>query len=204
MRVEISSELESGDPVLEIPWASRNQPRLKYVDLRKFPERISSLAECRSNPALVRLLQRVNLRGSTFRTAKCDFGTTSQLTYDEKRDFELPLKVGGYVDLVFERSDLHSRLEPHIRLAEKLEKSLAGCLLPALVDIVVRRCLFHKRRSWGYSITFFVYAYGTTRSNAKRDWGRALDSLGDALVKITPALLKMRPKRMDPRTKGAI
>ncbi|HLY60545.1 MAG TPA: hypothetical protein VKV95_07230 [Terriglobia bacterium] len=194
MRVEILSELEPGDSTLEIPWASPNRPLLRYVDLRRFPEKILSLAECRSNPPLARLLQRVNMPGSTFRTAKCDFEATTQLTDEEELDFQLPLKVGGYVDLVFERSDLHSRLDPHVRLARNLERSLAGCRLRAQMSIVVRRCLYHEDRKWGYSLTFFIYAYGATRSTAKRDWARALDKLGDALAKIAPQFPKKSAK----------
>ncbi|HEV2351357.1 MAG TPA: hypothetical protein VG028_16095 [Terriglobia bacterium] len=202
--MEIASELESGDATLEIPWASPNQPHLKYVDLRKFPEKFASLTECRNNPALARLLQRVNVRGSIFRTAKCDVWVSTKLAHDDKLDFQFPLKVSSYVDLVFERSDLRSRFEPHLRLAKKLERSLAGRHLPARIDIVVRRCLFHGNGHWGYSLTLFVHAYGATRSQAKEEWGRALVSLGDALLRIAPSFIKKRTKGLDPPKRGAI
>lgn len=204
MRVEIVSELDPGDPILEIPWASPDRPRLKYVDLRKFPEKIASLTECRNYPPLAQLLRRFNLPRSTFRTVKCDVWITTQLEEDEKLDFQLPLKVGSYVDFVFDRSYLHSRLEPHLRLGKMLEKLLADCRLQAQVEIVVRRCLFHKNGKWGYSLTLFVHAYGATRSEAKREWGRALDGLGDALRRAAPAIAKKRPKGLDRRTRGAI
>jgi hypothetical protein len=204
MRVEINSEVESGDPALEIPWASPRKRRLKYVDLNKHPEKIASLPECRNHPPLAQLLHRINSSGSAFRTAKCDVWVTAKLEEDEELDFQLPVKVGSYVDLVFERRDYRSHLEPHLRFAKKLEKSLAACRLPAQMDIVVRQCLFRENRKWGYSLTLFVHAYGATRSQAKEAWGCALDNLGNALLKISPSLIKNRAKRLDPRTRGAI
>jgi len=204
MRVEINSELEPGAPALEIPWASPHQPRLKYVDLRTCPEKIPSLPECRNHPSLAQLLYRINSAGSIFRTAKCDVWVTTKLEDDEKLDFGFPLKVGSYVDLVFERSDLRTRREPHIRLARKLEKALAACPLPAQMDIVLRRCLYHGSGKWGYSFTLFVHAYGAKRSQAKEVWSLALDSLGEALAGIASSFIKKRSKRLDPRTGGAL
>jgi hypothetical protein len=204
MPVEINSELRPGDPTLEIPWSSPNQPRLKYIDLSRLPGRIASLAECKRNPPMARLLRRLNRHGSIFRTAKCDVWDTTKLEEDEKLDFELPARAGGYVDMVFEQRDYQSRLAPHLRLAKELEKSLAHCRLLAQTNIVVRRCLFHENGKWGYSMTIFVYAYGATKSDARREWGRALDSLGAALQSTAVALVKKRTKPLDRRTDGAI
>lgn len=204
MQVEINSELEPGSPTLEIPWASPRLPRLKYVDLRKYPERVASLAECRSHPPLAPLLQKINLPASPFCTAKCDVWVTAKFEEDEDLDFQFPFKVGSYLDLFFEGAGLQSRLDPHLYLAKKLEKSLAGRRLAARMQIVVRRCLFHKNGKWGYSLTLFVDAYGTTKAQAKEEWGRVLNHLGDALMKIAPAFIKKRTKRLDLRTPGAI
>jgi hypothetical protein len=204
MRVEINSELESGNPTLEIPWAGPRLSRQKYVDLRKFPERIASLVECRHHPPLARLLQRLNLPGSIYRTAKCDVWITRKLEDDEKVDFGFQLKVGSYVDLVFERNDLQSRLETHVRLAQMLERSMADCPFLARMEIVVRRCLFHKNDRWGYSLTLFLHAYGATKSNARREWEGALDCLGEALLSLAPTFMKKRGKRLDPQTRGAV
>ena len=204
MRVEINSELESGDPALEIPWASPKQPRLKYVDLKKHPEKIASLPECRNHPPLAQFLHRINSSESAFHTAKCGVWVTAELEEDEGLDFQHPVKVASYVDLVFDRRDYRSRLKPHLRLAKELEKSLAVCRLPAQIDIVLRQCLFHENRKWGYSLTIFVHAYGSTRLQAKEAWGCALGNLGSALLKISPSLIKKSAKRLDPRTRGAI
>src|SRR5690242_17673622 len=204
MRVEINSELDQGDPALELPWASPKHPQLKYFDLKKFPGKIATLIEWRKHSSLVRLLHRINSNGSAFRTAKCDVWVTAKMEEDEKLDFLLPVKVGSYVDIVFERADQRACLAPHLRLAKRLEKSLAGCRLPVRVDIVLRRCLFHENRKWGYSLTLFVHAYGATRLQAKEAWGRALERLGEALVRAPLASTKKRPKRLDPRAGGAI
>lgn len=186
MRVEIIEELESGDPTLEIPWASTQDPHLRYIDLKLFPEKIESLKECRRYPPLAGLLRKVHGAGSVFRTTKCDVWTTTQLAEDERLDFGMPFKVGSYVDLVFERVRLNSRLQPQLRLGEKLGLFLRPCRVQAQTEVAVRRCLFHPKDRWGYYLTIFLHAYGATRSEAKKEWGRAIDSLGDALVKIGP------------------
>ena len=202
MRVEINTEL--GGAALEIPWASSGRPGLKYVDLRRHPEEISLLKECRNHPELAQLLRRLNFRQSVYRTVKCGVWGTARLEDEEKEDFRLPFKVAGYLDLVFRRPDFQSRIAYHLRLARKLEKSLAGLELPAQLSIVIRRCLFHQTGKWGYALTLFVHAYGGARRQASREWGRALNCLDKALKDAVPPVISNRRKRLDRRTAGAI
>ena len=186
MRVEIVQELESSDAKLEIPWASVADPEVRYIDLKKFPEQIARLEESRRFPSLGCLLRKIHAKGSGFRTAKCDAWTTTRLSADERLDFNLPYKVGGYLDLVFARAKLNSRLEPHAQLGRELEQLLRPCRVQAQVEIAVRRCLFHPKKRWGSYLTIFIHAYGATRSEPKKEWSRAVGCLGDALLQIGP------------------
>jgi hypothetical protein len=145
------------------------------------------LEECRRCPALADLLRNLNAPGSGFRTIKCDVWTTRRLSEDEKMDFNLPFKVGSYVDLVYDLARLNSRCEPLLRLAKKLEQLLRPCRVQAQAEMDVRHCLFHSRRRWGYSATIFVHGYGRSPMEAKREWSRAVEHLGKALSMIGPA-----------------
>jgi len=184
VRVEVIQELDAGDAALEIPWASSADARLRYVDLKKFPEEIPRLRECRRNGALAALLLGLHSPASPFRTAKCDVWTTTRQSEDERLDFKLPFKAGSYVDLLFDRVKLNSRLEPQLRLGRRLEQLMRPWRLHAQMEIAVRRCLFHPGERWGYYVTIFVHAYGSSRAEAKKEWNRAIGALSRALATI--------------------
>jgi hypothetical protein len=196
--VEIIQELEPDDPSLEIPWASPHNARLRFIDLEKFPKKLEHLEECRKYPPLASLLRQVNTAGSALRTAKCDVWSTTKLAEDERLDFDMRYKIGSYVDLVFDCHRLNAHLESQLRLGKKLEKLLSRCRIQAQIEIAVRRCLFHPKERWGYYLTIFVHAYGATRTQAKNEWSRAVDSLGDALSKIGPSFRQKSPKELKP------
>lgn len=202
MRVEVMKELEAGDAKLEVPWASPDDAGLRYFDLKEFPKTIERMKECRANPSLARLLQKLNARGSVFRTAKCDVWTTTRLTEDERLEFALPCKVSSYVDLILDRVRLNSRRDPQFQLAQKLAQRLACCPAQAQLDIAVRRCLFHPRERWGYYLTLFVHAYGATRPEAKQEWNHAIESLGEALAKIDTKFGFNPPRILREKTKA--
>jgi|SRR5579859_158637 len=187
-------ELEPDDPSLEIPWASPHNARLRFIDLKKFPQKVEFVKECRKYPPLTGLLRKINAAGSALRSAKCDVWSTTKLAEDERLDFDVRHKIGSYVDLVFDCNRLISHLESHLLLGEKLEKLLSRCRIRAQVEIAVRRCLFHPKERWGYYLTIFVHAYGATRTQAKKEWGRAVDCLGNALSKVGPSFRQKSPK----------
>lgn len=193
--METIQELEPDDPWLEIPWASPHNTLLRFIDLKKFPQKVEHLKECRKYPPLAGLLRKANAAGSALRSAKCDVWSTTKLAEDERLDFDVRHKIGSYVDLVFDGNRLGSHLESHLRLGEKLEKLLSRCRIQAQVEIAVRRCLFHPKERWGFYLTIFVHAYGATRTQAKREWGRAADCLGNALAKVGPGFRQKTPKR---------
>ena len=188
MRVEIVKEIDPGDETLEIPWANPEDPRLRYVELKTHPALITQLEECRRFPPLADFLRKVNSAESSFRTAKCDVWATTELTEDERLDFRLPFKMGSYVDLLFDRSEFNSALGDHLQLGEKLRQALATFHASAQVEVSVRRCLFHPEERWGYYLTLFTHAYGADPEEAAREWGRALNAMGEALARIDEIL----------------
>lgn len=195
MRIEIVQELDAGDNKLEIPWP---RPRRKpghprrarqptgstpsYVDLKKHPEKTAHLPECRNFPALTALLARINARGSRLQSAKCDVWTTTELAEDERLDFNLPFKTGSYVDVVFDRAKSRKSLAAHAGLAKRVQSHLGGFRVQGQMEIILRRCLFHPKEIWGYALTFFVHAYGWTRAEAKAEWSREIEVLGETLA----------------------
>lgn len=186
VRVDVIQELDSTDPTLEIPWASPTDPDLHYIDLRACPQQIDQLAECRKYPALAALLRQVNAADTSLRTAKCDIWVTTELAEDEQLEFKLPCKVGSYVDLVFDRADWNSRLQPYLHLGNELSRRLdqVQVQVQAQVEACVRRCLFHPEERWGYYLTLFTHAYGASPHEAEEAWQRALRAVGNALAQI--------------------
>jgi hypothetical protein len=182
VRVEIIQELDPEDDVLEVPWSSPADPTLRYWDLKVFPEKIAELRECREFPGLGPFLAGINSPGSALRTAKCDVWSTTGLAEDERIDFNLPFKTGSYLDVVFDRAGFRERLDAHTALAAKLQDGLSALRVQGQMEIVIRRCLFHPEDVWGYALTLFVHAYGSTQAEALAEWHRAIEAVGEVLT----------------------
>ncbi len=181
MRVEIFQELDTDDASLEIPWSSPTDPAVRYIDLKAFPEAIELLPECNRYPVLIPLLRLANAPESIFRTAKCDVWSTDDLAEDERVDFQLPWKVGSYVDLVFDCQELASKLEACLGLGEQIAGFFRPLRGQAQLEVALRRCLFHPHDAWGCAATIFVHAYGGAIREAEREWGKAVRALARSL-----------------------
>ena len=181
MRFEILKELEESDPKLEIPWASQDDPALRYQDLKAQPELIGSVEEVREFPALGDVLRTVNAPDSTFRSVKCGVGSTHELTQEELADVGAAHKVGTYLDLIFDVPGFNFELEPYLRLGEELDRILRNLPVPATTEFVIRRCLYHPDQAWGYSATLFLNAYGPTPREATQAGKSVLVALASAL-----------------------
>jgi hypothetical protein len=136
MRVEVLKDIHPGDDALEIPWASPENPHLRYVGLKAHPALITPLDECRRFPPPADFLRKVNSVESSFRTAKCDVWATTELAEDARLDFRLPFKTGGYVDLLFDRSEFNSALKYHLQLGEKLRQASATFRASAQIKVL--------------------------------------------------------------------
>lgn len=184
MRVDLNQEIDPGDETLEIPWSDPDNPQRRYLDLKAQPELVELVEECREHPGLATFLSQVNSARSPFRTAKCDAWATTELAKNECQDFDLPHKVGSYVDLLFDSAPHSSRLETQLELGASLERRLAGLRVAAQLEICVRRCWFQAEDRWGFYLTLFLHGYGSSHEEAVGEWSRALDALGAALEAV--------------------
>ena len=177
MRIEISRELDAGDGALEVPWASPDDPSLLYRDLKLNPGEIPLLPECQAFPALADCLAVLNSAGSSVRSVKCDVWSTTDVAEDERMDFNLPYKTGSYVDVVFDDPMLRTNLKEHVAFAARLRQEVRPLRAQAQMEIIVRRCLYHREEVWGHALTLFLHAYGATSLEAILEWNRTLRAL---------------------------
>ena len=185
MRVETLQELEQDDPKLEIPWASPENPSLRYQDLKSFPKLILELEEVLKFPALGPFLQILNGPNSRFRTAKCDVWSTRELAEEERVELGRVYKLGVYVDLVFEKVEFNFSIKHYLRLGKKLEGVSGTSDSSVQVEFTIRRCFFQDKSSWGYYATLFLHAYGDTPAYATRKGTQALEALGQEFGNIS-------------------
>ena len=133
------------------------------------------------------LLRAINRPDSLLRSAKCHVWITHDLAEEERWDFDFPVKVASYLDLVLDSPDLNASLAQHLRLAEEIEHGMKGTRLQAQMDIAVRRCLFHAQENWGYYLTLFLHAYGATENEAETTWTLVLLNLREVLEGLSRA-----------------
>ena len=181
MRIDIGQETDPGDPVLEIPWADPDNPANLYIDVKRRPEAVMELVECHRFPALGQFLLKVNAAAMPFRTAKCDAWVTSDLDLEERIAYPLPWKVGSYIDLLIDRADLNSHVEPYQKMGALLAQRLKDSQAHAHIEIFIRRCLFTLEDRSGYYATAFIHAYGANPQEAETEWNGVIESLGESL-----------------------
>jgi hypothetical protein len=187
VQVEFTVELEAGDEVLEIPWASEDGS-IRYHDLRHDPELISEITEAAAHPALKDFLLVIN-SGSIFFTAKCDAWFSRDLNPEEQ--ILGTCKYGGYVDLVLAdphsaAADLRASFGEHEKLLKALVRELASTAdIPASAEFIVRRCYFHDPAGEreGLYITLYMFGYGSDEHIARGGWEQALRVVQGALLK---------------------
>ena len=185
MRVEIGQETDPGDSVLEIPWADADNPGNHYIDVKRRPEAVMELVECRRFPALGQFLLRVNSPAMPYRTAKCDAWTTAELDLEERIAFPQPLKVGSYVDLLIDRADLNAHAEPYQKLGALLAERLKDSQARAQIELFIRRCQFTLEDRRGFCATIFIHAYGANAQEAEDEWNGVMMALGESLDSIS-------------------
>lgn len=185
MRVEIARETDLGDPVLEIPWSDPENPSNLYIDVKRRPEAVMELVECRRFPALGQFLMKVNSAAMPFRTAKCDAWVTSDLDLEERIAYPKPWKVGSYVDLLIDRHDLNSQIEPYQQMGDLLAQKMKDFQAYAQIEIFIRKCLFTLEDRWGHYASVFVHAYGANAQEAESEWNDVIATLGESLDAIS-------------------
>lgn len=182
MQADYSVEMGVGDPTVEVPWSSPER-RLQYVDLRLEPRRVQEIEEARDFPELADFLHRVNAAGS-FQTVKCDVWSSTEIEPAEEI-FGGTHKHGSYCDFVFCEPELRQSFLEHEAFMRRLVELLTKAPeIPASVELVLRRCIFHEPGMSGCAITCFVTGFGGDDSQARRQWAIALTLIENALRQV--------------------
>jgi hypothetical protein len=205
MDADYSVELGPTADALEIPWKDPDG-RVLYVDLRggsgSIERNVERIPEAQEFPALRQFLIVLNSKHSAWQTAKCD--VWAEAVEPEENIFGAEFAQGCYVDVVLagEAASLRESLNAHQRLARKAALHLDNDEeLEATVEIVVRRCYFHRSAevetscdtSWnksldtsdaGYCLTLFLTGYGASPAEAADRWARALELAAVCLLEL--------------------
>jgi len=187
MDADFSVELGRKDPVLDFPW---NDPagEVAYVDLKRSPELLATIAEAEEFPELGEFLRTVNSARSALETAKCDAWETTELNAEEEI-YNASHKFASYVDVVFTDNDARLSLPAHEQFARKLVKLLQRAPeTPSAAEVCVRRCYFAAEEEGvreGCYCTLYVNGYGTDKTNARQNWGVGLKLMGNAIVQLS-------------------
>jgi hypothetical protein len=201
MEADYSVELGAEAPALELPWEDP-EGRWNYVELRNgvgaaepdwertLKRHIERIPETRQFPTLRRFLLAANSPLSAWQTAKCS--VWPDVADPAENDYNASFVHSSYIDLVL--ADEHAQLRGDLKRHERLAKELAGILgedgtLPAMAEIVVRRCYFHDSVNAddsepGYSLTLFLIGYGKSAADASQSLASAMALASEALVKL--------------------
>jgi hypothetical protein len=188
MDADFAIELGADDPVLDFPWTDPSA-KLAYVDLKRHPEMMASIAEAQTFSELAEFLRLLNSLRSLVETAKCDAWATTELSAEEEI-YDASHKFASYVDVVFSDRDARLSLPAHEQFARKLVALLQRAPeTPSSADVCVRRCYFATNEAGeiqeGCYCTLYVSGYGTDKALARLNWEVALKLMGNAIVQLS-------------------
>jgi hypothetical protein len=188
MEADFSIELGHDDPVLDFPWTDPSG-KLAYVDLKRHPELLPSIAEAQTFAELAEFLRLVNSPRSLVETAKCDAWATTELSAEEEIH-NASHKFASYVDVVFTESAARLSLPAHEQFARKLVALLQRAPeTPSVAEVCVRRCYFatneKEETQGGCYCTLYISGYGSDEASARLNWGVALKMMGNAIVQLS-------------------
>src|SRR5689334_16346827 len=150
MLIDYAVELGKDDPVLELPWQSRDG-RLQFHDLKSDPALVDRISELDGFPDLRFFLLRINAASFPLQTLKCDAWKTQDITPEEEL-FAASWKTSSYVDLVFTSAAEQQSFQTHEDFAKRV-----CALLNRIPDIhgsfelIIRRAIFHGECQSSYS-----------------------------------------------------
>jgi hypothetical protein len=187
MDADFSIELGHDDPVLDLPWTDPTG-QFWYVDLKRHPELLSSIAEAKTFSELAEFLRLVNSPRSLVETAKCDAWASTELSAEEEIH-DASHKFASYVDVVFTENAARLSLATHEQFARKLVALLQRAPeTPSSVEVCVRRCFFATNEEGevreGCYCTLYVSGYGNDEASARLSWEVALKLVGNAVVQL--------------------
>lgn len=191
MLSDFSVEIGPEAPALEIPWSSPDNTQ-RFYDLKSRPELLLDVIETRDHPELADFLAHIN-RNPALQSAKCDLWQTRDLD-DVEEVFGKPWKYGSYVDVFFYDPALQLQWELHQRFAHELVKKLQGIPdFPGAIELVLRRCYFHRtakpdESQDGYSYSLFISGFGSDTAEARRMWVIAQELAQNVLLQMAARL----------------
>jgi hypothetical protein len=183
--MEADWEVEMGGdaPVIDGHWGG-------YVDLRRWPERASELAEAVAVPALTEALVRLNGCDSPVWTSKCDVWKDQAFDADEldaPGDSALRA-IACYVDLLPDGDGDWPTIELALTwcraICGRVRSQAARC---CRADLVIRRAWLTPD-SERFGVTTYITACGATDADALGSLTSALEVIVEAVVRSsTPA-----------------
>jgi hypothetical protein len=188
VQADFSVELAAGDPTLELPWSSPD-PAVVYFDVKHAPALLARVPEVAAEPSLREFLAALNSPASPFETAKCDSWPSDQMDVEDE-PFGAVMKFCSYVDVVpgqvarFSFDVIESFGRRFVKLLARAPE------IPAVCDLVIRRCFYHEGRSpqgairEGFYFTVYCCGYGDDEAHARRSWSIALNLLQNALLQL--------------------
>jgi hypothetical protein len=192
MEADWAVELAAGDPVIVVPWKGsiliedpfsegRAPARRisRFVDLRTSPSSIEEIEEVQRRPALKSALMALNSNPSPLWTAKCD-------TWEHAAEREIdPLEMdatiedvrftaGSYIDLLPIDPTAGTSFDIQEEWVQRLAKSIRSMEMRcARADFILRAA--EVRGRFGFGVTWFLEACGSTAESAACTWARALE-----------------------------
>ncbi|MDP9160827.1 MAG: hypothetical protein M3O09_11455 [Acidobacteriota bacterium] len=186
MDVDFAVELGEDDDTLDFPWAvADGGPR--YFDLRSHPEFLSEIAEARTLESLRDFLRAINSRPSILETAKCDAWSTTDINPQDEI-FDLPIKFGSYVDLLFSEHEPRFSFSKHEQLAQHLTQLLKRAPeMPASAEFLIRRCYYHSETdiTEGFYFTFYLFGFGDELAQAQMRWEVGVRLVQNAILQLS-------------------
>lgn len=185
MQADYAVELGREDETLEVPWESADGG-LRYVDLKREPERIREIEEANGLPELRDFLGLINSARSNLQSAKCDTWASTEI-HAEEEIFEAPWKFGSYIDLFCTESSSQVSFPAHEEFLKKIVDLLKRAPdLPASAEFLLRRCYFHEKGDVrdGLYVTFYLFGFGQDENKARRQWAIAMKLARNAFAQL--------------------
>jgi len=195
MHTEWSVDLTEDGPTLTFPWKDP-EGRFRYVRLKTTLSVVEDVPEARDYPELRLLLLAANAPESPLETARCDVWGTDEV--DEGECWwldEVPAyKFGCYVDLLFSAPNLRESFSAHESLGRELvDRVGAGPDVPGSVEFIVGRAYYcdspaesssRGSLSIGFYVVAYVFGYGASVEDARRNWAGAVRVVTDAVSQV--------------------
>lgn len=166
MEADWSVEIGSGLAQINSPWEG-------FIDLRKSPQSIDTLAEAAQHPSLRAALISLNAEGSPVFTTKSDIWTLAEDEIDpyefEARSEDTRAGFASYIDVLEQEATQFASFPFHEQRARDLISHLRSIhSRQGRVDLVVRDATINEDH--GFGLTLYAAGCGRSASEAYAAW----------------------------------